>query len=150
MRALGIDFGSKRIGIAISNEEMTVATPLSCIQRCSGKTEDHQLILNLAEEWEAGHLVVGLPRSLDGNLGPAAKNIIQEIELLQRNTGLPVDTFDERFTTVTARQLLRDQGISEKEQKNLVDQIAASIILQAWLDYKQGPPLSLTEINTES
>ena len=129
---------------------MTVATPLSCIQRCSEKREDHQLILSLAEEWEAELLVVGLPRSLDGSLGPAAKNIIEEIELLQINTGLPVDTFDERFTTVTARQRLRDQGISEKEQKNLIDQVAASIILQAWLDYKQGSSLSLSEINNES
>tara|TARA_B100000700_G_scaffold318632_1_gene412147 strand:- start:428 stop:880 length:453 start_codon:yes stop_codon:yes gene_type:complete len=149
LRALGIDFGSKRIGIAISNEEMTVATPISCIHRRSKKREDHQLIMDLAKEWEAEILVVGLPRSLDGDLGPAAKNIIQEVELLQRNIGLPVETFDERFTTVTARQVLRDQGIPEKEQKDLIDQVAASIILQTWLDYKKGSSLSPSEMNNE-
>jgi len=150
LRALGIDFGSKRIGIAISNEEMTLATPLSVIYRSSNKVRDHQAIKELAEEWEAEVLVVGLPRSLDGGVGPAAENVLQEVKLLQKNTGLPLDTFDERFTTVTAKQVLRDQGISEKEHKNLVDQVAASIMLQAWLDHKKGTAAPLTEVKNGS
>ncbi len=129
---------------------MTVATPLSVIHRSSTKVRDHQTIKELAEEWEAGILVIGLPRSLDGEMGAAAENVLQEVELLQQNTSLLLDTYDERFTTVSAKQVLRDQGLSEKEHKNLVDQVAASIMLQAWLDHKKGTVAPLTEVTNGS
>ena len=129
---------------------MTLATPLSTIHRSSSKVKDHQAIEGLAEEWEADLLVVGLPRSLDGGLGPAAKNVLQEVELLQENTDLTVDMFDERFTTTTAKKVLHDQGIPEKEQKDLIDQVAASIILQTWLDYQKRASMPLPEVRNES
>ena len=145
MRVLGIDIGSKKVGIAISNQEMTVATPLSVLHRTAQMRKDHEAIKDIAEEWEVELLVVGLPRSLDGSLGPAAQNILEETKLLEENTGIPVDTYDERFTTTTAKQVLRDQGVSEKEQKAIVDQVAASIILQAWLDHRVGTASSPRE-----
>ena len=134
MRVLGIDLGSKRIGVALSNTERTVATPYSVLHRTLNKSKDHQAIKLLAEEWESGLLIVGLPLSLDGSLGPAAKNVLDEIQLLQVNTGLEVESIDERYSTTSAKQSLQAQGISEKEQKMLVDKVAASIILQTWLD----------------
>ena len=146
MRVLGIDIGSKKIGIAISNQEMTLATPLTGVHRSSQKSEDHKTIMGIAHEWEVELLVVGIPLSLDGSLGVAAENVLQEIEHLERNTGIPVDTFDERFTTISAKQVLHDQGVSEKEQKNIIDQVAASIILQAWLDHKMSASSSIKEV----
>tara|TARA_Y100001970_G_scaffold93306_1_gene117623 strand:+ start:5786 stop:6235 length:450 start_codon:yes stop_codon:yes gene_type:complete len=146
LRVLGIDIGSKKIGIAISNQEMTLATPLTVVHRSSQKSEDHKTIKSIAHEWEVELLVVGMPLSLDGSLGAAAENVLQEIKHLERNTGIPVDTFDERFTTTSAKQILHDQGVSEKEQKNVIDQVAASIILQAWLDHKMGASASLKEV----
>ncbi len=127
---------------------MTVATPLSVILRNSNMAQDHEEIKDIAQEWEVELLVVGLPRSLDGGLGPAAESILQEITHLRKNTGIPVDTYDERFTTVTAQQVLREQGVSEKNQKNLIDQVAASIILQAWLDHRMTTT-SLVEVGNE-
>ena len=146
MRVLGIDIGSKKIGIAISNQEMTLATPLTVVRRSSQKSEDHKAIMSIAHEWEVELLVVGIPLSLDGSLGVAAENVLQEIEHLERNTGIPVDTFDERFTTISAKQVLHNQGVSEKEQKNIIDQVAASIILQAWLDHKMSASSSIKEV----
>ncbi len=145
MRVLGIDIGSKKIGIAISNQEMTLATPLTVVHRSSQTSEDHETIKAIAHEWEVELLVVGMPLSLDGSLGASAENVLKEIKHLERNTGIPVDTFDERFTTTTAKQILHDQGVSEKEQKNVIDQVAASIILQTWLDHKISASASLKE-----
>ncbi|MDG2300431.1 MAG: Holliday junction resolvase RuvX [Acidimicrobiales bacterium] len=148
MRVLGIDIGSKKVGLAISNKEMSVATPLSVILRNSNIAQDHEEIKDIAQEWEVELLVVGLPRSLDGGIGPAAESILQEIKHLRKNTGIPVETYDERFTTVTAQQVLREQGVSEKNQRNLIDQVAASIILQAWLDHRMTST-SLVEVVNE-
>ena len=149
MRVLGIDIGSKKIGIAISNQEMTLATPLTVVHRSSQTSEDHETIKRIAHEWEVELLVVGMPLSLDGSLGAAAENVLQEIKHLERNTGIPVDTFDERFTTTTAKQILHDQGVSEKEQKNVIDQVAASIILQTWLDHKISTSGSFKEVASD-
>ena len=149
MRVLGIDIGSKKIGIAISNQEMTLAPPLTVVHRSSQISEDHKTIKGIVHEWEVELLVVGMPLSLDGSKGVAAENVLQEVKHLERNIGIPVDTFDERFTTTTAKQILHDQGVSEKEQKNIIDQVAASIILQAWLDHKISDSASLKEVASD-
>ena len=134
MRVLGIDLGTKRIGIALSNSERTVATPYTVITRSNDKHQDQNQIIEIANEWEATTLVFGLPISLDGTLGPAAQRTKDEIEELQKLTNLEIHTFDERFTTVTAEQILRDQNVGANKSRGLVDQVAAAIILQAWLD----------------
>ena len=134
MRVLGIDLGTKRIGIALSNSERTVATPYSVITRSGDARRDHNQIIAIANEWEITTLVFGLPISLDGTLGPAAQKTKDEIDELKKLTHLEIKTFDERFTTVTAEQVLKDQNVSVIKRRRLVDQVAASIILQAWLD----------------
>ncbi|MEG3586981.1 MAG: Holliday junction resolvase RuvX [Actinomycetota bacterium] len=134
MRVLGIDLGTKRIGVALSNSERTVATPYSVITRSGDTRRDHNQIIGIANEWEISTLVFGLPISLDGTLGPAAQKTKDEIDELKKLTRLEIQTFDERFTTVTAEQVLKDQNVSVIKRRGLVDQVAASIILQAWLD----------------
>ncbi|HJM28888.1 MAG TPA: Holliday junction resolvase RuvX [Acidimicrobiales bacterium] len=138
MRALGVDLGTKRIGIALSNSERSIATPYSVITRSGDPLRDYAQILEIANEWQVNTLVFGLPISLDGSLGPAAKKTKSEIKEVQKLTDLNVQTFDERFTTVTAEQIIRDQNISKEKGRGLVDQIAASIILQAWIDTQRN------------
>ena len=134
MRALGIDLGSKRIGIAISDNNGKVATPLQVLTRSKNTKEDHKKINDLVSEWEAELVVVGMPYSLDGNKGPAAKSVEKEVEELASVISVPVDIHDERLTTVIAAQKLSLQGLDHKRQREVIDQVAASVILQSWLD----------------
>jgi putative Holliday junction resolvase len=138
MRALGLDLGSKRIGVAISDEEGRVATPIETINRArAGREIDHQAVAVLVDEWEAGIVVVGLPLSLDGSEGPAARAVREEVAELDAALPVPVDTVDERFTTVTADQQLRRQGVRGKSRTAVVDRAAAAILLQSWLDRRR-------------
>ena len=134
MRALGVDLGTKRIGIALSNSERTLATPYCVIHRSKNTLDDYAQIIAIANEWEASTLIFGLPISLDGTLGPAARKTNEEIQDIGKLTEIGIETFDERFTTITAERMLREQNKGRRKSRDLVDQIAASIILQAWLD----------------
>jgi len=134
MRALGIDLGSKRIGIAISDRSGTIASPLTMIQRSGSARRDHEAIRQLAVEEEVELLVVGLPLNMNGSSGPQAKAAIAEARALATVVGVPVITFDERRTTVTADRALIEAGISARARRKLVDKVAAAVILQTWLD----------------
>ena len=134
MRALGIDLGGKRIGIAISDNDGKVATPLQVLTRSKNTKEDHKKINDLVSEWEAEFVVVGMPYSLNGDKGPAAKAVEKEVEELASVVSVPVDVHDERLTTVIAAQELSLQGLDNKRQRKVIDQVAASVILQSWLD----------------
>jgi len=140
MRALGIDLGSKRIGIAVSDSEGRVATPIDTVHRSGDVASDHRAIGALAREWEVGVLVVGLPLSLDGTEGPAATAARGEAKRLAASLLLPTELYDERLTTVTAEQRLREQGLDGKARRRVVDQVAASILLQSWLDRQAAAP----------
>ncbi|MBT94668.1 MAG: Holliday junction resolvase RuvX [Acidimicrobiaceae bacterium] len=147
MRIIGLDLGSKRIGVALSNSDLTVATPYEVIYRTGKIEQDHLAILKIIDEWEIERIIVGLPLSLDGTFGPSAKSIKAEIEELKGVTDVRIETFDERFTTVTAEQLLIEQNVRRKRRKSLVDMVAASIILQGWIDSLNN---SRTASNLES
>lgn len=134
MRVLGIDLGSKRIGIAVSDSDGRVATPLTVVQRSKDLAGDRRRIAELAREWEVEGLVVGLPLSLDGSEGVAARAARAEAAALGDCTSLPVATYDERLTTVTAEQRLVEQGLDARQRRAVVDQVAAAVMLQAWLD----------------
>ena len=134
MRALGIDLGGKRIGIAISDNDGKVATPLQVLTRSKNTKEDYKKINDLVSEWEAEFVVVGMPYSLNGDKGPAAKAVEKEVEELASVVSVPVDVHDERLTTVIAAQELSLQGLDNKRQRKVIDQVAASVILQSWLD----------------
>jgi len=136
-RSLGVDLGSKRIGIAISDSAGTVATPIDVVHRSRNRTADHQAILALAREWEAEVIVIGLPLHLDGSIGPAAEAALAEAEELRGTTELVVETYDERLTTVTAQRSIIEMGLSAEGRKRSVDKIAAAVMLQAWLDHRR-------------
>ena len=137
MRALGIDLGSKRIGVALANSEGTVATPYEVVARSGDRARDHARIAALATEAGVVQLVIGLPLSLDGSVGPAAARALIEAEELAEATGLPVATWDERFTTVTADQQLMVQNMKADARRRVVDKVAASVMLQGWLDHRR-------------
>ncbi len=138
MRALGIDLGERRIGVALSSG--TVASPLETVQRSGNHAVDHQRLLALAAEWEIDILVVGLPLSLDGTEGPAARSVRSEIAELAATTSIPVVPYDERLTTVTATRLLQEGSVPGRSQRQMVDQVAAAVMLQAWLDHRAAHP----------
>lgn len=137
-RALGIDLGSKRIGVALSAS--TLATPYEVIQRCGDKARDHRRIGELVDESGAEVVVVGLPLSLDGTVGPAAQRALDEIESLTAVLDVPVETWDERLSTVTAEQSLREQNVKGPARRRVVDMVAAAVILQGWIDARASSP----------
>lgn len=134
MRAVGLDLGSRRIGVAISDGSGTVATPHSVIVRSGDPTSDRVEIGRIVTEVEAGIVVVGLPLSLDGSVGPAARAALEEVTALEHTLDVPVTTHDERLTTVTADRQLQGLGLSGKRRRKVIDETAAAVMLQAWLD----------------
>jgi putative Holliday junction resolvase len=136
-RAVGIDFGSRRIGVAVSDAGRMVATPFETIKRVGDRTVEHSRIEAIVEETGATVVVVGLPRSLDGSDGHAAKLVRSEIRGLSRRLSVPIEEYDERFTTVTAERSLRVTGTKGKAKRNVIDQVAAAVLLQGWLDALQ-------------
>jgi putative Holliday junction resolvase len=139
MRALGIDLGSKRIGIAVSDRTGIIASPLTVLQRSGSVRRDHEAIRALVVEEEAELLVVGLPLNMNGTSGPAARAAVAEAEALATVVGVPVITFDERRTTVTADRALMEAGISAQARRKHVDKVAAAVLLQTWLDSRDRP-----------
>ncbi len=136
MRVVALDLGAKRIGVAVSDLSGTIATPRTVIQRSGSKTRDHQVIKALIVEEEAEFLIVGLPLNMNGSYGPAAKGAVAEAAELASVVGVPVETFDERLTTVSADRALMEANISATNRRKLVDKVAAAVMLQAWLDGK--------------
>jgi putative Holliday junction resolvase len=134
VRALGIDLGSVRIGVALCDSGGVLATPWETVSRSGDRVRDHRRLLELAAEAEAEVLVVGLPLALDGSVGPAATAVLEEVAELRATASVPVETYDERLTTVTATRMLRERGVSGKARRKVVDQVAAAVILQSWLD----------------
>ena len=134
MRVLGLDLGSKRIGVAVSDSDGRVATPVDTVHRTGDRQREHRDLAALVTEWEAELVVVGMPFSLDGSEGPAALGVRTEVEELRVTLSVPIQTYDERLTTVTANRVLMEMDLRADERRKVVDKVAASIILQAWLD----------------
>jgi len=143
-RILGIDYGEKRIGLAISDPSGTVATPLRVIQ-VSSQDAILRDICACMETYAVERVVVGLPMRMDGSLGPAAEKTRAFVERLSAVTPVPIDSWDERFSTVSAQQALIEGGTRRKKRKEVVDKLAAQIFLQHYLDARAGLPPSLTE-----
>lgn len=132
IRALGLDLGTKRIGVAMTAGAL--AMPMEVVQRTGDRQRDHRRIAELVAEAEAEVLVVGLPLHLDGRVSESARSALAEAEELGATVGVPVETYDERLTTVTADRWLIEQNLSAGERRKVVDKVAAAIMLQAWLD----------------
>jgi putative pre-16S rRNA nuclease len=137
-RRLGVDVGTVRIGVAASDPDGILATPVETVRR--DRSNKHlRRLAQLADELEAVEVVVGLPRTLADRSGPSARDAVDLAEQLARHIApIPVRLSDERLTTVVAERSLRDAGIRAKGQRTLIDQAAAVGILQNWLDQRRA------------
>lgn len=134
---LGVDLGERRIGLALSDPSGTLASPLRTIEVTGDPDRDRLAVLTAAREAEAQVIVVGLPRSLSGREGPAARRARVEASALAEVAGeIKVELHDERFTTREADRALADAGKRRRERRAHVDAAAAAIILQSYLDAK--------------
>lgn len=129
-----MDFGDKRIGVAVSDEMGWSAQAVKTINRRSA-VEDVKQIKEIAEEYEADEIIVGLPVNMNGTLGTGVEKVNNFISLLKEHIVVPINTWDERLSTVAAERNLIDAGLSRKKRKDVIDMLAASVILQGYLDY---------------
>lgn len=132
-RTLGLDVGHRRIGVAISDELGLTAQALTVIDN-TGDDHVHRAIASLIEQYGVGRIVIGLPKRTDGTLGPEADGIREFGHRLADFIGVPVVYWDERFSTAEAERLLISAGLRRSRRRQVVDQVAAGIILQAYLD----------------
>jgi putative Holliday junction resolvase len=130
MRVLALDVGERRIGVAVSDPTGTLATPHSVIHRRS-KAQDFATVARLAAELQAERVVVGLPLSLSGDVGPQARRVMRYAQALAQALPVPVELYDERYSTVTADELLAEGG--RKRRRTPIDAAAAAVILQEYL-----------------
>ena len=133
MRALGIDLGTKRVGLAISDRSGTIASPHSVVLRQSKKQLLAEILRVVTEE-EIEIVVVGLPLTMSGDEGPAATSARREADEIATVVSVPVELFDERMTTEAADRALREADIRASDRRRHVDKVAAAVMLQAWLD----------------
>lgn len=134
MRAVGLDLGERRIGVAVSDGAGRLAVGHEVLRRGGDRASDHAAVAAVVAETGAGCVVVGLPVSMDGREGPAAQRVREEVGALRRTLSVPVEVVDERLTTVTASRALAAAGVGERGKRGVIDQVAAAVILQAWLD----------------
>jgi len=134
MRIMGIDFGDSRIGVAISDPMGWTAQGLETIHWKGSMEEAAEKIKRLAEQYQAGKFVVGLPKNMNGTIGLSGEKAIAFGKLLSDMTGLEVVNWDERLTTVAANRIMHEVGMKTSKKKNSVDRIAAVLILQGYLD----------------
>ncbi len=136
-KAVAVDLGSRRIGLAVSDASGSLAFPRPHIARRDDRELDHRAIAEVVDEVGADVVVVGLPLSLDGSRGPAARAAEEEAAELARSLegrGVSVETFDERLTTVAAETALGSAGARGRQRRLRVDSAAATVLLQSWLD----------------
>ena len=132
-RALALDVGQRRIGLAVSDPGGLLATPYTTI---TAKTPEKDIaaILTIARQEEIGLIVVGLPLSLDGTVGPQAQLTLDFCDALRAASYVPVETWDERFSTVEAEMRLREAGVAPSRDRARLDAAAAAVLLQSYLD----------------
>ena len=138
-RRLGVDVGTVRIGVAVSDPDAILATPVETVARDRRSDRHLRRLIALIGDYDAVGVVVGLPRTLADRAGTSAADAIELADALgARITPVPVRLTDERFTTVTAQRSLRDAGVRAKGQRAVIDQAAAVGILQNWLDQRRA------------
>lgn len=135
MRWLGLDYGDRRIGVAVSDELGWTAQGLTVIERKTPE-QDVQRIGEVVREYGVSAIVLGLPRNMNGSVGPRGEICIAFAETLREMLKLPVHLWDERLTTVSAERTLLEADVSRKKRKQVIDKMAASLILQGFLDSK--------------
>lgn len=136
MRALGLDIGAARVGVAVSDPSGCVASPIAVLD-ARELARDPRALVRIAEDYEVESLVVGLPLTLAGEEGPQAAEVRAVADRLASALGVPLEYHDERLSSTEAKRSMRAAGMSEKEQRGSLDKIAAAIVLQGWLDARR-------------
>ncbi len=137
MRALGLDIGSVRVGVAVSDPDGAVASALVVLD-ARELARDMRSLARIVEDYEVGQLVVGLPLTLSGDEGPQAAAVREVADRLAAALGLPLAFQDERNSSAEARRAMRAAGLSDREQRGSLDKVAAALLLQTWLDAEQA------------
>lgn len=139
MRIMGLDYGSKTVGVAISDPLLITAQPIEIIRRESENKLRRTLarIEELAAQYEVSEIVLGLPKNMDNSLGDRAAKSLEFKELVERRTSLKCTMWDERLTTVSAHKAMIEAGIRREDREKYVDSIAAVFILQGYLDSRK-------------
>jgi len=133
MRVLGLDIGDKRIGVAMSDPVGILASPLTQINR-TGTEVAIEAILGIVRQYEVERILAGLPYSIDGSMGPQAQKVGSFLKKLSERLDIPIETWDESYTTVAAESKMVEAGIRKDRRKKQIDAAAAAIILQEYLD----------------
>ena len=137
-RVLGIDLGYRRIGIAISDPQRLIAQALTTLHRKGSLTPILLEIINLIHEYEIQHVVIGWPLRLNGKEGIQTRRVDRFIEALKQRVSIEVDRWDERMSTIAAERALIEANMSRQGRKAVIDQVAATLILQGWLDRQRA------------
>lgn len=133
-RIMAIDWGERRVGVALSDEGRTIASPHSVIKRTHSLKKDIDKISSLIEKSDVSMVLVGVPRQMDGSQGLAADRIMEVVRKLQEELAVPVKTRDERLSTAEAQRILIEGDVSRRKRKGVVDSVAAALFLQTYLD----------------
>lgn len=136
MRLMGLDVGDRRIGVALSDEDGLVAFPLEVINRTS-RAKDIGRISALIDQYGVRQVVVGMPRTLAGRIGPQAQKVQDFSERLRAGLSVPVVSWDERLTTAEVEKLLVSADLSRRRRREVVDKLAATLILNSYLDFQK-------------
>lgn len=136
MRTMGLDYGDKTIGVAVSDEFGWTAQGIEVIRRTS-PTADLERLREIMVQYDINEIVVGLPKNMNGTIGSRGELSIQFAETLSENLGIPVHLWDERLTTVAANRTLLQADVSRKKRRQVVDKMAAGLILQGYIDSKK-------------
>lgn len=132
-RVLALDIGSKRIGVALSDTTRLLASPLTTV-RAEPRAAAYEQIAGLVDRHAVTQVVVGLPLTLSGEIGPQAQSVRAFVAELRKRVAVPVDEFDERLTSAEAERMMLDAGIKPAQRRMKIDEIAASIILRDYLE----------------
>lgn len=136
-RVVGIDLGSRRIGVAVTDSAQLVATGATVVRRSGDRGADHRALAELVVDYGAVGVVAGLPVSLSGAIGPAAAAVLQEVDELRHALPVEVETVDERLTTRTAARGLHAAGRRARDHRPVIDQAAATVLLQTWVERRR-------------
>lgn len=136
-RIMGLDYGERRIGIALGDPEAILAVPLRVLDVKSEKAAIRDLV-GICDEYDIGNVVVGLPINMNASVGPMAERAQRFADELAKASGLPVEMWDERLSTSLVERTLLDADMSRAKRKKVRDKLAAQVILQGYLDAKQS------------
>ena len=134
MRIMGLDVGDKTIGVALRDPMGWTAQGLEVIRRKNDIQEDFQRLLEIIREYGVESILVGLPKNMNGTIGPQGEKVQAFVEQLKKEINLPVKTWDERLSTVAAEKVLLQADVSRSKRKKVIDKMAAAVILQGYLD----------------